>query len=286
MIKELYPEAARPDIQAWYPNGRRAKFADPRTRQAIGLCFDFEWTNRNIFYDAYKRGQSFFEKSEFAAKGPPSADEVALLEPFRDQLPEVVFQAPEPAPVSNGSGRDRKLLRRASQLLADAGWKINNGILTNGDGETLTIEFLIADDVFTRALSPFIENLDAVGAKGNIRLVDPTQFVTRVDNFDFDIVMNRVVLSATPLDSLNLFYSSESADLPASNNLAGIKNPVVDALLEKVACGGVARRTGYPAAWHGPGASCPPLHYPELDFGQPPGCPLGNLRQATRQTRV
>ena len=232
--KYLVPEEARPDIQAWYPNGRRSKFSDPRTREAMGLCFDFEWTNRNIFYDAYQRGQSYFEKSDFAAEGPPGAEEVALLEPFRGQLPEEVFAAPVPTPKSDGSGRDRKLLRRASELLTEAGWKNDGGVLKDARGEAFTAEFLIDDDVFTRSLSPYVANLKAVGIDASIRLVDPTQYNVRVNDFDFDVVMNRVSLEATPLDGLDLFYGSEAADKPGTYNLAGIKDPVLDALIAKV----------------------------------------------------
>jgi microcin C transport system substrate-binding protein len=232
--KVLIPDEARPDIQAWYLNTRRSKFADPRTRQAIGLCFDFEWTNKNIFYDSYSRGRSFFEKSDFAAKGQPSAGELALLGPYRDQLPETVFGEPVNPPVSDGSGRDRKLLRQAAELLAEAGWQSRNGVMRNDADDILTIEFLIQDNVFTRATSPFIANLKAIGANGTIRLVDPAQYFARVNDFDFDCAMNRVILSATPLDGLNLFYGSGAADTPGTYNLAGIKNAVIDDLLARV----------------------------------------------------
>jgi microcin C transport system substrate-binding protein len=230
----LIPDEARPDIQAWYINSRRDKFADPRTRQAIGLCFDFEWTNKNIFYDAYSRAKSFFEKSDFAAEELPSADELALLEPYRDQLPTTVFGEVVSPPASDGSGRDRKLLRRASELLADAGWTSQDGAMRDADGNPLTIEFLIQDNVFTRSLSPFIANLKSIGAGGTIRLVDSAQYFSRVNDFDFDVAMNRVILSATPLDGLSLFYGSDAADTPGTYNLAGINNPVVDDLLAKV----------------------------------------------------
>jgi len=230
----LIPDEARPDIQAWYLNTRRSKFADPRTRRAIGLCFDFEWTNKNIFYDAYSRSRSFFEKSDFASEGLPGPDELALLEPHRDELPEAVFGEPVDPPVSDGSGRDRKLLREAAELLAEAGWKHEGGVMRNAGGDTLTVEFLIQDNIFTRVLSPFIANLKAVGASGTIRQVDSAQYFSRVDDFDFDCAMNRVILNATPLDGLNLFYASNAADTPGTYNLAGIKNPVIDELLAKV----------------------------------------------------
>lgn len=233
--KELLPTEALADIQAWYPNGRRAKFSDPRTRQAIGLCFDFEWTNRNIFFNAYQRGISYFENSEFAAMGSPSAEELALLEPFRDQLPEAVFAPPAPIPKSNSSGRDRVLLRQASDLLHEVGWRSRGGMLADENGEIFTAEFLINDDVSSRFLTPFVSNLNLVGVEASIRLVDSAQYQSRVDAFDFDIIMSRRRLSATPLDSLSLMYGSEAADTPGSNNWAGIMNPVLDALIAQLA---------------------------------------------------
>jgi microcin C transport system substrate-binding protein len=230
----LIPEDARPDIQAWYPNGRRAKFADQRTRQAMALCFDFEWTNKNIFYGAYERGQSYFEKSDFVAEGPPSPEELALLEPFRAELPEAVFAAPEPQPKSDGSGRDRKLLRRAAELLKEAGWVNDGGVLKSASGERFTCEFLIDDDVFTRSLTPYVANLKAVGIDASIRLVDATQYNARQNEFDFDVTMQRVILAATPLDGMNLFYGSDTANVSGTYNLSGIKDKVLDALIARI----------------------------------------------------
>jgi microcin C transport system substrate-binding protein len=149
-------------------------------------------------------------------------------------LPETVFGEPVSPPESDGSGRDRNLLRRASELLAEAGWRSQGSAMRNAAGDTLTIEFLIQDNIFTRSLSPFIANLKAIGADGSIRLVDSAQYFSRVNDFDFDVAMNRVILSATPLDGLNLFYGSDAADTPGTYNLAGIRNPVVDDLLAKV----------------------------------------------------
>lgn len=228
------PEEARPDLQAWYPNIRRAKFADPRTRQAMRYCFDFEWTNKNLFYDAYRAAESYFEKSDFVAEGLPSPEELAVLEPFRAELPAAVFAVPEPVPKSDGSGRDRKLLRRAAELLAEAGWKNDGGMLKSASGERFTCEFLIDDDVFTRSLSPYVANLRAVGIDASIRLVDSSQYNARQNEFDFDVTMSRVMLEATPIDGLNLIYGSDTADVPTTYNLAGIKDKVLDALIAKV----------------------------------------------------
>jgi microcin C transport system substrate-binding protein len=230
----LIPDKARPDIQAWYPNGRREKFADPRTRQAMALCFDFEWTNKNIFYSAYERGQSYFEKSDFVAEGPPSPEELALLEPFRAELPATVFGVAELQPTSDGSGRDRKLLRRAAELLKEAGWIDAGGVLKSAAGERFTCEFLVDDDAFNALLTRYVANLKAVGIDASIRVVDSTQYNARQNEFDFDVIMQRVILEATPLDGMNLFYGSDTADIPGTYNLAGIKDKALDALIAKV----------------------------------------------------
>jgi peptide/nickel transport system substrate-binding protein len=215
-------------------NTRRGVFADVRVREAIGMLFDFEWTNKNIFYGAYERGQSYFEKSDFVAEGPPSPEELALLEPFRAELPEAVFAAPEPQPKSDGSGRDRKLLRRAAELLKEAGWVNDGGVLKSASGERFTCEFLIDDDVFTRSLTPYVANLKAVGIDASIRLVDATQYNARQNEFDFDVTMQRVILAATPLDGMNLFYGSDTANVSGTYNLSGIKDKVLDALIARI----------------------------------------------------
>ena len=145
-----------------------------------------------------------------------------------------MFGPPVLIPASDGSGRDRTLLRQAAGLLAEAGWTNDGGILRDEQGEAFTVEFLIDQPTFNRVLTPYIANLKAVGIDASIRLVDAAQYSLRVNDFDFDVVMNRVKFQATPLDGLNLFYSSETADVPATFNFAGIKDPVLDALLEEV----------------------------------------------------
>nr|WP_255599670.1 extracellular solute-binding protein [Afifella sp. IM 167] len=231
--KELLPAEALPDFQAWYLNTRSEKFADPRTREAIGLAFDFEWLNTNLFYNSYTRTSSFFEKSVYAAEGEPSEAELAILEPFRDRLPETVFGPAVTPPVSDGSGADRTNLRRASELLSEAGWQRQGGQLTGADGTPLSIEFLIqSDPTSERILGKFVASLMRLGIDATIRPVDSAQFQARLDEFNFDIIGLRFSGSATPLESLKSSFSSEAAGLSSSRNYAGIRNEVVDTLVD------------------------------------------------------
>lgn len=234
VFKSLFPGEKRPSYQGWFINTRRAKFSDPRTREAIGLAFDFEWSNRNLFFDAYTRLVSYFEKSEFAADGRPTPEELALLEPFRAQLPESVFGDAYVPPRSDGSGRDRVLLRRASELLSEAGWTSKGSGLVDAAGNALTVEFLIDADVFERVLTPYVANLKRIGIAATIRQVDPVQMQSRTNEYDFDITMSAVSLSPTPLDGLQQMFGSRAADTPGTYNLAGMRDPVVDALLARV----------------------------------------------------
>ncbi|MCB1487438.1 MAG: ABC transporter substrate-binding protein [Bauldia sp.] len=232
--KTLFPEELRPSMQGWMINTRRAKFADPRTRQAIGLAFDFEWSNRNLFFDAYTRLASYFEGSDYAAKGVPDKAELALLEPHRADLPAEVFGDPYVPPVSDGSGRDRTLLRKASELLAEAGWKQEGQFLVDGTRARLSVEFLLHASVFQPVTMPYIENLKRIGVDASLRVIDPAQYQSRTADFDFDIVMFAVTFSATPLDGLQQTYSIRSADTSGSYNYAGVKDPTIDALLKRV----------------------------------------------------
>ncbi|MBB5753185.1 ABC transporter substrate-binding protein [Prosthecomicrobium pneumaticum] len=233
--KSLFDAEQRPSFQGLFFNTRRPKFADPRTRQAIALAFDFEWSNKNLFFDAYQRLASYFEKSDFKAEGEPTPAELALLEPYRAELPEAVFGPAYVPPKTDGSGRDRTMLRQASQLLAAAGWTRGGSGLVDASGARLTVEFLIDAEVFVRVLSPYAENLRAIGVDASIRQIDPAQYQARQNDYDFDIVLSAVSLSATPLDGLETLFGSRAADSPGTYNFSGIKEPVVDALIGKVA---------------------------------------------------
>src|SRR3984885_1060885 len=232
--RELLPDDTPSGAQGWFLNTRRDKFNDPRVREALGNAFDFEWTNKTIMYGAYVRTHSPFQNSDLMANGPPSPEEIALLEPFRGKVPDEVFGLPYVPPVSDGSGQDRALLRKATQLLKDAGCAVTGGKRVLPSGEPLTIEFLIDEPTFEPHHMPFIKNLGTLGIDASLRIVDPVQYRARRDGFDFDITVDRFSFSATPGDSLRSFFSSQAAALKGSNNLAGIADPAIDALIDRI----------------------------------------------------
>jgi microcin C transport system substrate-binding protein len=232
--RDEIPDDTPSGAQGWFINTRRPKFADPRLREALNDAFDFEWTNKTIMYGAYQRTVSVFQNSDMMAQGLPGADELVLLEPFRGQLPDEVFGLPYVPPVSDGSGADRTELRKAAQLLQDAGCVIADGKRVLPNGERITIEFLIDEPEFEPHHAPFIKNLAVLGIDATVRIVDPVQYRVRRDGFDFDITIDRFGFSSTPGDSLRSFFSSQAAALKGSNNLAGIANPAVDALIDAI----------------------------------------------------
>ncbi|WP_165498257.1 extracellular solute-binding protein [Siculibacillus lacustris] len=227
-LEDLSPSGA----QGWFLNTRREIFRDARVREAIGLAFDFEWSNKNLFFDSYRRTPSFFVNSDLEATGLPSPQELALLEPHRARLSPAVFETAWRPPVSDGSGRDRKLLKRASDLLAAAGWTRRGEQLVDAGGRPFAIEFLESDSGLDRVLGPFQKNLGALGITATTRLVDPSQYEKRLRDFDFDVVSRRYAFSPTLDEGLRQFWHSSSATRSGSNNLAGIADPAVDTLLE------------------------------------------------------
>jgi microcin C transport system substrate-binding protein len=234
VTKRTFPDEKNPSLQAWALNQRRGKFEDSRVREAIGLCFDFEWTNAKIFYEAYARSQSLFEKSDYIAEGPPSDAEMVLLEPLRDLIPEEAFGEPVMQPVSDGSGRDRRLLRKAIKLIQDAGWQ-RDGTVVKRNGETLSVEVLIRSPVFERLLAGFVENMRRIGIDASIRLVDPVQFQARLVEFDFDMMGFALSWTATPTEeSLKTLFSQSYADISGSNNYPGAQAEVYDLLLANI----------------------------------------------------
>ncbi len=235
VIKREFPGELRPSMQAHAINQRRERFSDVRVRQAIALCFDFEWTRRNLFYGSYERSHSVFERSAYRAEGLPSPAELALLEPFRGKIPDAAFGEAVLQPASDGSGRDRKLLREASGLLADAGWTREGGMLRNDRGEALSLEILVQDDVFVRVDSPWMENMRAIGIDASIRMVDSAQYQAREADFDFDLISVAAAFSATPTrEEIERFFASRAAAMPGSRNLPGTADASVDALIEAV----------------------------------------------------
>jgi microcin C transport system substrate-binding protein len=220
--------------QGFFINTRREKFKDVRVRKALDLAFDFEWSNRNLFFGLYKRTASFFENSDMKASGPPSPEELALLEPFRDKLPPDVFGEPYAPPVTDGSGNMRDQLREAARLLAEAGWTQTPDGLKNAKGERLTVEILDFDPTFERIVGPYIKNLRLIGIDTTERRVDPSQYERRVKDFDFDLTTQRYSLRLTPGVELKNYWGSEAAETSGSFNLAGIADPVLDQVIERV----------------------------------------------------
>ncbi|MGE0611555.1 MAG: extracellular solute-binding protein [Hyphomicrobiales bacterium] len=234
MILATLPDERPSGTQGFFINTRREKFSDPRVRQALDYAFDFEWTNKNQFHELYKRTHSYFENSVMKAEGPPSPEELALLEPFRGKLPETMFGPAYLPPVSDGSGQDRKLLRQAGKLLSDAGWTIKDGRRVNASGRQLDVEVLTFSPTFERIIAPWVKNLKILGIDARMRLVDPAQYQSRLKAFDFDITTQRYVMSMTPGAELRAFFGSQSAAAAGSQNLAGVSDPAVDALIDHI----------------------------------------------------
>jgi microcin C transport system substrate-binding protein len=232
--REVLPDDTPSGAQGWFINTRRDKFKDSRLREALICAFDFEWTNKSIMYGSYERTHSVFQNSDMMAVGKPGPGEIVLLEPFRGKVSDEVFGDPFVPPVSDGSGQDRGLLRKASQLLQDAGFVIRDGKRVDRNGERIAIEFLIDEPTFQPHHMPYIKNLATIGIEATLRIVDPVQYRKRRDDFDFDLVVERFNFSTTPGDSLRSFFSSQAVALPGSNNLAGISDPVIDMLIEKI----------------------------------------------------
>ena len=237
VIVERISDGRPSGTQGFWLNTRREKFADRRVRKALSLAYDFEWAKRSLFYGQYSRTDSFFENSEdLQAVGLPSAAELALLEPFREQLQADVFEAEAYVPpVTKGDGNNRRNLRQARRLLEEAGWTIQDGVLKNAAGEAMTIEFLDrAASAFDRIINPYIDNLEKLGVEATLRQVDAAQYEQRTEEFDFDIVTARFPLSATPGPELRGYLLSAAANQNNSFNLSGVKNPAIDALIEKI----------------------------------------------------
>jgi len=235
IVKEEIPNSIPTGMQGFFFNTRRAKFADRRVREALGYAFDFEWTNKNLFNGAYTRTRSFFSNSELASSGLPGPDELKLLEPFRDQLPPEVFTKEYRPPRTDGTGNARRNLRKALKLLRAAGWTFRDGRLVDGKtGAPFEIEFLIVSPAFERVIAPFVKNLEKLGVSARIRLVDTAQYQKRLEQFDFDIIVATIGESLSPGNEQRNFWSSAAADTPGSRNYAGIRSPVVDALIDKI----------------------------------------------------
>ncbi len=265
LIKRVIEHKIPQGMQAFIFNTRQPKFSDARVREAIGLALDYEWENKTIFYSAYARNKSFFENTDFEAKGLPEGKELELLEPFKchperaeseskdllkdssatplhgsaqndkDCLPPALFTTEFKNPVTDGSGNNREQLLKADKLLAEAGWLVKDGKRVNQKGEQLSIEFMLRQPTMERVIGPMRKNMERLGIVSSIRMVDDSQYQKRTDESDFDMVsiwINRGVFYPGN-EQISLWHSSQ-ADVKGGNNLAGAKNKAVDAMLEQL----------------------------------------------------
>jgi microcin C transport system substrate-binding protein len=203
-------------------------------RQALTLLLDFEWTNKQLFNGAYARTRSYFENSEMAATGLPDADQLAILDPLRGKIPEQVFSEAFQNPVTDASGMIRTQQRKAYQLLQEAGWRIVDDKMVDATGKPVTIEFLLAQTEFERVLLPFKRNLSDLGIDLVIRRVDVSQYINRVRSRDFDMIVGSFPQSNSPGNEQREFWMTAAADKPGSRNSMGLKDPVVDQLVEQL----------------------------------------------------
>jgi microcin C transport system substrate-binding protein len=222
-------------MQGLVMNMRRPVFADPRVRHAMAHAFDFEWSNRALFFGQYKRSESYFSNSELAAEGLPGAEELKLLQPWRGKIPNEVFEREYRAPATDGSGWPRENLRRAFALLAQAGWEVRDMRLVNAKtGEPFSFEILLVSAGFERIVLPFVRNLARLGIDARVRVVDSSQYVNRVRAFDFDMFVASWGQSNSPGNEQRDFWGSNAAKSPGSRNYSGIAHPAVDALIDQL----------------------------------------------------
>ena len=235
IIKRKVKDQSPQGIQAFILNTRRKPFDDIVMRKAMLLAFDFEWSNNSLFYGAYTRSKSYFTNSELAATGLPKGRELEILTPFKDQLPSTVFTDIYSVPVTDGTGRDRHNLIDAQRILKQAGYQIIDSQLhAPGSKTPISVEFLTYSPQFERIINPYIKNLKKLGIKATLRIVDTSQYINRGRSFDFDITTVRRPQTQSPGNEQRLMWSTEAADTAGSSNYSGIKNSVIDQLVELI----------------------------------------------------
>jgi len=232
--KKIVPQENDAGMQCFVMNTRKKIFQDRRVRQALGLAFDFEWTNRSLFFNQYTRSNSFFSNSYLAASGLPSGLELQYLEKFKNVLPKEVFTTPLTPPDTKGRGGLRANLRKAQELLAEAGWTVKDGVLQDKTGKPFRFEILLVSSSFERVMAPFVNNLIRLGIRADYRTLDAALYTERLRNFDFDMVVNVFGQSLSPGNEQRNYWSSEAAKTQGSQNLAGVATPVTDFLVQKI----------------------------------------------------
>lgn len=234
VIKKEFKSTAGVFMQAFALNLRRPQFQDRRVRKALTLAYDFEYQNRTLFFGQNTRTSSYFVGTELASSGLPTGKELEILTPHKDKLPPELFTEEFKVPVYDTPQAERKYLREAIALFAEAGWRISGGKMVNDKGEQFKIEFLGSGPTDEVIANSYIENLRKIGIDASLRIVDPSQYVNRVNNFDFDVDTTALNQSASPGNEQRDFWGSKAADSPGSRNVMGIKDPIVDALVDRV----------------------------------------------------
>jgi len=222
-------------LSAFVFNIRKPMFRDRRLREALAYAFDFEWSNKNLFYGQYRRTKSYYSNSELAARRLPDNDELAILEPYRGRIPDEVFTRVYEPPKTEGTGKIRRNLRTATRILRQAGWRVKDGKLIDPEsGKAVEFEILLVRPAFERIASPFVRNLRRLGVTARIRAVDQSQYVNRVRAFDYDMIASGWGQSESPGNEQRDFWSSKAAGRPGSRNLIGLEDEVIDALIENI----------------------------------------------------
>ena len=232
IIKEEIKHKRPQGIQGWLYNVRRPVFQDVKVREALSYAFDFDWSNKQFAFGKYKRSRSFFSNSELAATGIPQGKELEILEKYRGKIPEEVFTKEYSPPKSDGSGNNRENLRKAAEILDAAGWKTGPDGIRSKDGVKLSFEILDTNPEFERWTLPFIANLKRIGVQANFRVIDTAQYQNRMNSFDYDMTINSIGQSDSPGNEQRDFWGSAKADAPGSRNYIGVKDPVVDEIIE------------------------------------------------------
>ena len=234
IVKRKFPHRNNAGMQGFVMNTRRVLFEDPEVRRAIGLAFDFEWTNATLFYGQYERSNSFFSNSYLAATGLPGAVELELLEPLRTLVPPDVFTTELRAPRTEGKGGIRANLRSAMGILNERGWRLKDGILQNSDGVKFTFEIILVNQSFERVMAAFSDNLKKIGIEASYRTIDPALYTDRINRFDFDMCVFVYGQSQSPGNEQRNFWQSDAADREGSRNLAGIRSEAIDRLIDQI----------------------------------------------------
>ncbi len=234
IIKKMFPHSNNAGMQGFVMNTRREIFKNPLVRRALGLAFDFEWTNKALFYDQYTRSNSFFSNSYLAAEGTPSGLELEYLLPYKDQLPPEVFETSLSAPTTTGKYRVRGNLRKAKRLLAEAGWTVKDGMLVDERGKKFTFDIVLVSSTFERVMAGYVKNLKKLGMRVNYRTIDSALYVERLKSYDYDMIVSTYGQSQSPGNEQRNFWHSSTVDTTGGYNYAGVNSQIVDDLVDKV----------------------------------------------------